>query len=85
MKSWPVQDAKARFSQMLETCLREGPQIVTLRGAEAAVLVPMDEWRRLRRAAGPALKELLLSDGARGDLDVPERGGRHRRAPRGFA
>ncbi|HLJ71856.1 MAG TPA: type II toxin-antitoxin system prevent-host-death family antitoxin, partial [Roseiarcus sp.] len=40
MRSWPVQDAKARFSEMLETCMREGPQLVTKRGAEAAVLVP---------------------------------------------
>ena len=35
MKSWPVQDAKARFSELLGTCLREGPQLVTKRGAEA--------------------------------------------------
>ena len=38
MKIWPVQDAKARFSEMLETCLREGPQLVTRRGTDAAVL-----------------------------------------------
>ena len=40
MKSWPVQDAKARFSELLDTCLRDGPQVVTKRGVEAAVLVP---------------------------------------------
>jgi prevent-host-death family protein len=32
MKSWPVQDAKARFSELLDTCLKEGPQIVTRAG-----------------------------------------------------
>jgi prevent-host-death family protein len=48
MKVWPVQDAKARFSELLDSCLREGPQIVTERGAEIAVLVPMDDWRRLQ-------------------------------------
>jgi antitoxin Phd len=84
MTSWPVQDAKARFSEMLETCLKEGAQIVTKRGADAAVLVPMREWQRLKRAAKPTLKELLLADGARGELSVPERGGRRRRAPRDF-
>ena len=36
MRSWPVQDAKVRFSELLETCLREGPQMVTRRGAEIA-------------------------------------------------
>ena len=40
MKTWPVQDAKARFSELIETCLREGPQLVTRRGLETAVVVP---------------------------------------------
>jgi prevent-host-death family protein len=84
MKSWPVQDAKARFSELLETCLKEGPQIVTKRGADAAVLVPMTDWQRLERAAKPTLKELLLSDRARADLNIPKRGGKHRRTPRGL-
>jgi antitoxin Phd len=82
MRAWPVQDAKARFSEMLETCLREGPQVVTKRGADAAVLVPATDWQRLQRAAKPTLKELLLTDDARGELNVPPRGGRHRRKAR---
>lgn len=59
MRAWPVQDAKARFSEMLETCLREGPQLVTKRGADTAVLVPAADWQRLKHAAKPTLKELL--------------------------
>jgi antitoxin Phd len=82
MRAWPVQDAKARFSEMLETCLREGPQLVTRRGAEAAVLVPATDWQRLTHATKPTLKELLLGDHARGDLNVPPRGGRRRRKVR---
>lgn len=81
MKSWPVQDAKARFSELLDTCLKDGPQLVTKRGAEAAVLVPVEEWQRLSRDARPTLKALLLSDEARGDLAVPARGGGRRRQP----
>lgn len=81
MKIWPVQDAKARFSEMLEACLKKGPQLVTRRGVEAAVLVPAEEWRRLSSGAKPTLKELLLSDEARGDLNIPPRGGRRRRKP----
>ena len=76
MRAWAVQDAKARFSEMLETCLKEGPQVVTKRGAEAAVLVPVAEWRRVQRSVRPTLKELLLSDEARGDLIAPARGAR---------
>jgi antitoxin Phd len=85
MKIWPVQDAKARFSELLEVCLREGPQIVTKRGAEAAVLVPMAEWQRLHQAARPKLKELLLADTPRVKLLLPSRGKRHRRPPRPLA
>lgn len=79
MHSWPVQDAKARFSEFLDACLNEGPQMVTKRGAEAAVLVPLQEWRRLQMAAKPSLKQLLLSDQARTDLLLPMRGKARRR------
>ena len=79
MQTWPVQDAKARFSEFLDACMVEGPQMVTKRGAEAAVLVPVDEWRRLQAAARPSLKQLLLSEEARADLLVPARGSARRR------
>ena len=79
MQSWPVQDAKARFSELLNACLLQGPQVVTRRGAEAAVLVPVHEWRRLQSAARPSLKDLLLSDQARADIPVPARGQAQRR------
>jgi prevent-host-death family protein len=79
MQTWPVQDAKARFSEFLEACIAGGPQMVTKRGTEAAVLVPVDEWRRLQAAARPSLKQLLLSDDARGALLIPARGSARRR------
>jgi antitoxin Phd len=84
MHIWPVQDAKARFSEFLDTCLEDGPQIVSRRGAEAAVLVPIGQWRKLQAASRPTLKDLLLSDTARGDLDIPARGNRRRRVPEAF-
>ena len=62
MSTWPVQDAKARFSEFLDACLAEGPQLVTRRGTEAAVLVPVDERRRLQAEARPSLEQLLLAD-----------------------
>jgi antitoxin Phd len=79
MQSWPVQDAKARFSEFLEACVSKGPQLVTRRGQEAAVLVPVDEWRRLQAAARPSLKALLLSPDARADLVLAPRGALRRR------
>lgn len=79
MRSWPVQDAKARFSELLEACVSEGPQLVTRRGEEKAVLVPVEEWRRLSGGARPSIKDLLLSDVARAELDIPARGEAERR------
>jgi antitoxin Phd len=79
MHTWPVQDAKARFSEFLEACLVEGPQMVTKRGAEAAVLVPVEQWRRLQATAQPSLKQLLLSDQARSKSLTPPRGNARRR------
>jgi antitoxin Phd len=81
MKSWSVQDAKARFSEFLERCLSDGPQVVTKRGSAAAVLVALQDWQRLQRSARPTLKELLLSAAPRADLAIPERGRRRRRRP----
>ncbi|PPD12557.1 type II toxin-antitoxin system Phd/YefM family antitoxin [Methylophilus sp.] len=79
MNSWPVQDAKSRFSELLDTCLNEGPQVVTRRGAETAVLVPMAEWKRLNNTARPSLKALLLAEDDRIDLMIPARGNANRR------
>ena len=44
-KTWEVQEAKARFSAFLEASAAEGPQIVTKRGVEAAVLLSIEQWR----------------------------------------
>ena len=79
MQTWAVQDAKSRFSELLDACLANGEQIITRRGMETAVLVPVEVWRRLQHAAKPSLKTLLLSDQGRGDLILPERGQARRR------
>jgi antitoxin Phd len=84
MKSWPVQDAKARFSELLETCVREGPQLVTRRGAETAVLVPFEQWQQLG-GGKRTLKELLLTDWARTDSLVPPRRRYRLRPPPDFS
>jgi antitoxin Phd len=71
--SWPVQEAKARFSELLDRSVTEGPQIVTKRGVETAVLVPIDEWRRLQQRARPTLKDLLLSPEPRFEMEIFDR------------
>lgn len=86
MQAWPVQDAKARFSEFLEACIHQGPQLVTKRGAETAVLVPVAEWRRLNASAKPSLKALLMCEEARvDDWPVPARGKARRRGAQSLA
>ena len=80
MNRWPVQEAKAHFDGLLEACLRDGPQMLTMHGAEMAALVPIEEWRRLQPRTRPTLKELLLAEGPRGDIPAPKRGRLVRRA-----
>jgi antitoxin Phd len=83
--SWQVQDAKARFSEFLEASVKEGPQVVTRRGVETAVLVPIEEWRRLQRASRPSLKQLLLASQPRFENLVPSRRTFKRRPPVRFS
>ena len=80
-KKWPVQDAKMRFSQFLDSALAEGPQIVTKRGVETAVLLPIEQWRRLERMARPDSKDLLLAAEARTENLTPPRRQHRRRTP----
>ena len=81
MDTWPVQNAKARFSEFLEACMTNGPQLVTKRGAEAAVLVSVAQWRQLEAAARPSIKQLLLEPDNRTDLLVAPRSNAQRRKP----
>ena len=83
-RTWQVQDAEARFSELLEASLAEGPQVVTRRGVEVAVLVPIDQWRRLEKMARPELRELLLAPEARTDAITPPRKKHRHRVSQAF-
>ncbi len=73
--TWPVADAKARFSELLDAAEKEGPQTISRRGIETAVVVPIAEWKRLKASATHTLKDLLLDPaGPRFDDIVPPRG-----------
>ncbi len=58
---WQAHRARTHFGEFLEASLRDGPQVVTRRGVETAVLVSIEQWRRLERMTRPTLKDLLLS------------------------
>jgi len=59
---------------------REGPQVVSRRGIETAVLVPIEEWRRVQARSRPSLKALLLTAEPRIEALAPERSRARRRA-----
>ncbi|MGD0800711.1 MAG: type II toxin-antitoxin system Phd/YefM family antitoxin [Terracidiphilus sp.] len=67
--AWQVYDAKARFSEFLDATLKDGPQILTRRGVETAVLVPIDEWKHLKERARQSIPDPLLDPN--GQHDTP--------------
>lgn len=55
--AWRLQDAKARFSELVRLAHSNGPQHVTLHGREAVVVIDADEFKRLE---GARTGELLI-------------------------
>lgn len=61
---WPLQDAKNRFSAVVDAALAGAPQQVTRRGKPVVVVLAVDEYERLRhveRAKAPGFAELLIA------------------------
>jgi prevent-host-death family protein len=51
-QSWTVAQAKAKFSEVLDRAMAEGPQTITRRGRTAAVVVDAEEWSRKTKRVG---------------------------------
>jgi len=81
MTKWQLQHAKARFSELVDDAVEKGPQIVTRRGVDTAVVLSIDEWQRAQPSERPTLKEVLLGPGPRFDIPIPPRGRARRRKP----
>jgi prevent-host-death family protein len=45
---WQLQDAKNKFSEVVNAALKHGPQIITRRGVETVIVLSYEEYRRLR-------------------------------------
>ncbi len=70
---WPLQDAKARFSELVRCVRSEGPQHVTVHGRDEVVVVAADEFRRLKgERTGAALIAALQASPYR-DVDLEPR------------
>ena len=80
MGMWAVQDAKARFCELLDTVEQTGPQTITRRGVEKAVLVPIERWRQINEPKPRTLIDVLMS-GPKFDIPIPPRGKLRHRKP----
>lgn len=59
---WALQDAKARFSEVVRKARSEGPQRITVHGREEVVVVSVDEYRRVKgQPTGQALVKVMQS------------------------
>jgi antitoxin Phd len=75
---WQLQEAKSKFSEMVERALVNGVQIVTRRGQKTVVILPFEEYERLTKRTGSLAQFLLASPLAGSGLDIE----RDKRTPR---
>jgi antitoxin Phd len=71
MTKWQLQEAKARFSELIDDTLEKGPQVVTRRGIDTAVVVSIDEWHKLKDENRLTWKDVLLGEGPRFEIPLP--------------
>jgi prevent-host-death family protein len=73
MASWAVAEAKAKFSELVEQALSEGPQEITRNGKQAVTVIATKELERLRKPK-QSFAEFLLNSPLRGSgLTIPKR------------
>jgi prevent-host-death family protein len=73
MGTWQLQEAKAKLSEVIKIAKTDGPQIISQRGVNSAVVLPFDEWERSQQSKRQTLLEILQS-GPQFDLQIPQRG-----------
>ena len=71
---WALQDAKARFSELVRRVRTDGPQHVTVHGRDEVVIIAAEEFRRLKGAStGQALIDAMQASPHRNIEIAPER------------
>ena len=69
-KSWQLQEAKNRFSEVVNEAVERGPQIVTRNGVETVVILSVADFRRLRRRESSLVEFFMESPLKGADLDL---------------
>lgn len=66
--SWQIQEAKSRFSELIEIALTKGPQKITKRGEEIAFLISKKDFEKLQSPSPKFIERIL--NAPRVDLSV---------------
>ena len=69
MNKWQLQQAKNRFSEVVEEALVHGPQIVTRHGEETAIVLSMKDYKKLAKPKGSLFEFLQKSPHRDVELD----------------
>ena len=69
-QNWTVAEAKAKFSEIIERAMSEGPQTITRNGRTAAVVVGAEEWQRKTKRVGNLAEFFAKSPLRESDLKV---------------
>lgn len=69
-KTWQLQEAKNRFSELVNKVLKEGPQVVTRRGEEVVVIVSNEEYQKLLKSQSSLLEFFRQSPLVGVELDL---------------
>ncbi|MHB1628332.1 MAG: type II toxin-antitoxin system Phd/YefM family antitoxin, partial [Bacilli bacterium] len=67
---WQLQEAKSRLSRLVSQATREGPQMITVRGKPAVVVLSVKDYQRLTRPRTPLVEFFQKSPLQREDLDL---------------
>lgn len=70
MIRWQLQEAKNKLSELVRKAQREGPQVITLHGRDAAVVVSARDYRRIAKPAGSLVEFMRNSPLAGVALDL---------------
>jgi len=67
---WQLQDAKSKFSNLVDKAQHNGPQVVTKNGKDAVVVMSIDEYKKLIKPKTNLVKFFQSSPLATEDLDL---------------
>ena len=69
-RTWQLQDAKNRLSEVVEEAVNRGPQVITKRGVETAVILSYADYQRLQLGQGKISDFFRQSPLVEADLDL---------------